>query len=50
MKGAAHKTMNNIGDDIAGIRTAMDKMVGPSLVHEVILRETEDESHTRKSS
>ena len=45
-----YKTMNNIGDDIAGIRTAMDKMVGPSLVHEVILRETEDESHTRKSS
>lgn len=45
-----YKTMSNIGDDIAGIRTAMDKMVGPNLVHEVILREAEDGSHTRKSS
>ncbi len=44
-----YKTISNIGDDIAGIRTAMDKMVGPNLVHEVILREAEDGSHTRKS-
>lgn len=45
-----YKTMSNIGDEIAGIRTAMDKIVGPNLVHEVILREAEDGSHTRKSS
>lgn len=45
-----YKTISNIGDDIAGIKKAMDKMVGPNLVHEVILREAEDGSHTRKSS
>lgn len=44
-----YKTISNIGDDIAGIKKAMDKIVGPNLVHEVILRETEDRSHTRKS-
>jgi len=36
------KTMSNIGDDIAGIRTAFEKMVGPNLVHEVVLRDPKD--------